>query len=169
MLMKSAWFYIEKILSFFFFKILHLKISGENWEKICQFVKFGIVGVSNTLISYVVYVILVFLGVHYMQASIIGFLISVVNAYYWNNKYVFEKRENEERIWWKTFAKTFLSYAGTGLLLNNILLFLWVDGLKIHEMLGPIINLFITVPLNFILNKFWAYRKKDKNSKCNIG
>lgn len=160
MLMKSAWLFIEKILSLFFVKLLHLNISGENWEKICQFVKFGLVGVSNTLISYVVYVILVFLGAHYLPASIIGFLISVVNAYYWNNKYVFEQKEGEERIWWKTFVKTFLSYVGTGLLLNNILLFLWVDGLKIHEMLGPIINLFITIPLNFILNKFWAYRKK---------
>ena len=61
----------------------------------------------------------------------------------------------------QTCALPILSYAGTGLVLNNILLVIWIEGLKMHEMLGPIINLFITIPLNFLLNKFWAFRGKQ--------
>ena len=132
-------------------------------DKIKQFIKFGIVGLSNTLISYVVYVVLVYLKMHYILANIIGFLVSVLNAYYWNNKYVFKEQEGEQRVWWKTLGKTFLSYAGTGLVLSNVLLVVWVDWLGISEIIAPIINLLITVPLNFIMNKYWALRQKTGN------
>ena len=32
--------------------------------------------------------------------------------------------------------------------------------IRINQNLAPVINIFFTVPLNFLLNKFWAYRKK---------
>lgn len=127
-----------------------------------QFVKFGVVGLSNTLISYVVYLIGIHLGIHYLIASVLGFVVSVQNAFYWNNRYVFQKKEGEERNWWKAWVKTFLSYASTGLVLANILLVFWVDVLHIPEFLGPIFNLLVTVPLNFILNKLWAFRGEKK-------
>lgn len=134
----------------------------KNWiQSLLQFIKFGIIGVSNTLISYVVYVAGVWLGLHYLLASVFGFVISVLNSFYWNNKYVF-KKEGKERNLFHTLIKTFLSYGFTGLILANLLLYLWVDVFQISEYLGPIINLMITVPLNFILNKFWAFRTTGK-------
>lgn len=158
--MDKFWELVESVLHFVIYKILHLKLSEEVWGKLCQFVKFGVVGVSNTLISYAVYAVLVNLNWHYLLASVAGFVVSVINAYYWSDRYVFKAQAGEERVWWKAFLKTFISYAGTGLILNNILLVIWVDVAGIHEMLGPVINLFVTVPLNFLLNKYWAYRDK---------
>jgi putative flippase GtrA len=58
--------------------------------------------------------------------------------------------------------KTYLSYAATGLVLANILLYVFVDVLGIHKSVAPFISLLITVPLNFILNKYWAFRKEKK-------
>ena len=58
-------------------------------ERLWQFVKFGIVGLSNTLISLAVYEACLALGVHYLLADPIGLVVSVVNAYYWNNRCVF--------------------------------------------------------------------------------
>lgn len=153
---------LKNIIEFILKKILHLKISDDIIERIIQFAKFGIVGISNTLISYVIYVVFVAFGCYYLVASLLGFLVSVMNAFYWNNKYVFKVEEGEKRTVWSSFVKTFVSYAGTGLILNNILLILWIDVFKIHEMLGPIINLFITIPLNFLLNKFWAFKEKTR-------
>lgn len=158
--MDKFWEFVESVLHFVIYKILHLKLSEEVWGKLCQFVKFGVVGVSNTLISYAVYAVLVNLNWHYLLANVAGFVVSVINAYYWSDRYVFKAQEGEGRVWWKAFLKTFISYAGTGLILNNILLVIWVDVAGIHEMLGPVINLFVTVPLNFLLNKYWAYRDK---------
>lgn len=127
-----------------------------------QFVKFGIVGLSNTLISYVVYLAGVWIGMHYLLASVLGFVISVLNSFYWNNKYVF-RQGDEERNLLLTLVKTFMAYAATGLVLANILLYIWVDILGISEYLGPIINLVITVPLNFVINKLWAFRGKRRD------
>ncbi len=122
-----------------------------------QFFKFGIVGITNTLISYSIYTVLVALHVHYLIASFIGFICSIINSFYWNNKYVFETRQRGSIL--KNFLKTFLSYAGTGLVLSNILLYCIVDLLHVNVYLAPIINLIITVPLNFFLNKFWVFKK----------
>lgn len=97
---------------------------------------------------------------YYLAASLIGFVVSVLNAYYWNNKYVFQTDAGESRVWWKTLIKTFASYAGTGLVLSNILLILWVEILHWPEIIGPLINLLVTIPLNFMLNKYWAFKKQ---------
>lgn len=152
------WNLFEKIAGYMVFNILHLPISEANWKKILQFFKFAIVGVSNTLIAYVVYVILVKLGFYYLLASVISFLVSVINAYYWNNKYVFQSETNTP--WFIVLIRTIIAYAGTGLILNNVLLYLWVDVLDIAALLAPIINIFITTPINFLVNKYWAFKKK---------
>lgn len=132
-----------------------------NFEKkdllksIIQFIKFGIVGASNTIISLVVYYILVYCGVNYIVANIIGFVVSVINAYYWNKKYVFKVDENISV--WKTFTKVFVSY-GASYLISLLILIVLVDVIGISEFIAPIIKLAITVPLNFLLNKLWAFK-----------
>lgn len=161
--MDRFWKFIDTVMYFFITKLFHIQLKPETWEKLQQFVKFGIVGLSNTLISYVVYVVLVFFGVYYLIASLIGFVVSVLNAYYWNNKYVFQTDTGESRVWWKTLIKTFASYAGTGLILSNILLVLWVEVLHFPEIIGPLINLIVTIPLNFVLNKYWAFKKEAES------
>lgn len=148
--------FLSKTFSFF-----HIKISDEKLTVLSQFIGFGIVGFSNTAISYIVYFVLVRLSVYYILASIIGFVVSVINAFFWNNKFIFSKKDNEERSIIKAFIKTFLSYAGTGLVLSNVLLYVWVDYIGISKVIAPVINLIITVPLNFVLNKLWAFKSKQ--------
>ena len=119
-----------------------------------QFIKFGLVGVSNTLISLGTYYLLYFLGVNYLIANTAGFIISVLNSYYWNNKYVFKKTQNGNL---KPLIKTFMSY-GVTFLLSTALLFVMVQCAKISEVVAPVITLVITIPINFIMNKFWAFK-----------
>ena len=122
-----------------------------------QFVKFGFVGISNTVISYVTYLVGIKLGMHYIVASILGFFLSVVNAYYWNSRYVFYSKESGISQY-MVFFKTLFSYAGTGLILSNVLLIILIDGINVETWLAPLIVNIINIPINFILNKFWANR-----------
>lgn len=150
-----------------------------------QFIKFGIVGVFNTLISEIIYVILVYFNVPYLLAYLIGFIISVLNAYYFSNKYVFKQEDGVTRIWWKVLLKTYAAYSW-GFIVSSLLLILWIDIVQISQYLHPLanfmsrhgysrfdaellgeilaagINLCITVPMNFIINKFWAYKSDKK-------
>lgn len=149
------------------YKLIGKSLSGETYKGFMQFVKFGIVGVSNTVISYVLYVasLAVFRkvglcsGMDYIIASVIAFILSVLWSFYWNNRMVFRLEDGQERSPWKALLKTYISYSFTGLFLNNILLILWVQVFHVSELIAPIINLLISVPVNFVLNKFWAFSK----------
>ena len=96
----------------------------------------------------------------YIIASVISFVISVYWSFYWNDKLVFILEEGKQRSKWKSLIKTYISYSVTGLFLSMILLYIWVDFLDVSEYIASIINLIITVPLNFIINKFWAFKAK---------
>ena len=118
-----------------------------------QFIKFGVVGVSNTLIFLAVYYALIYFNIHYIAANIAGFIIGTSNAYYWNSRYVFKQGKHSTR----AVIKVFVSY-GMTLVLSIAMMYCMVDVLGISEWIAPLINLCITVPLNFMLNKFWAFR-----------
>ena len=152
----NLWEIIEKMIDFILCKLLRLKINETQWVALMQFVKFGIVGLSNTVISYVIYVVTLIL---FQKNNLIP---SVLWSFYWNNKFVFEKADNEERNIVHALIKTYISYAFTGLFLNSILSLLWVEVFGIPKIIAPIINLLVSVPLNFIMNKFWAFRKTEK-------
>lgn len=126
----------------------------EQKGTIRQFIKFGLVGLSNTLLSLAIYYLLVGLGVHYILANVIAFFISVLNAYYWNNRFVFQKSTAGHL---RPLIKTYLTYGAT-FIASTILLYLMVDQWKVSQMIAPIINLTITIPLNFLANKFWAFK-----------
>lgn len=136
-----------------------------------QFIRFGIVGVSNTVISYLIYSgsllffqkFGLFPSFDYAVAQFIAFLLSVLWSYYWNQKKVFTIEEGQVRSFWGSLLKTYVSYAFTGLLLSTALLYFWIEIIHISDFIAPLINLTITVPLNFLLNKFWAFRTKDEN------
>ena len=132
--------------------------ANAKYKSIIQFIKFGIVGFSNTIISYAVYFFCVWIGMHYQLANIVGFIISVLNAYYWSSRFVFVKQTGEERGLVSSLIKTFVAYSFTGIALSAILLWLLIDKMALSEYIAPLLILLITVPLNFILNKYWSFK-----------
>lgn len=151
----------------FIFKLLHIKVSEAALSSIVQFIKFCIVGVSNTVISYVLNILVLFLmspyhiSWDYLAGNVIAFVLSVLWSFYWNNRFVFTSQENEERSLVKTLLKTYVAYGFTGIILNNILSWVWISILGISKYVAPLINLIISVPVNFVINKLWAF-KSDK-------
>lgn len=155
-----------------------------------QFIKFGLVGAVNTVLNYLIYNLcyhVLHTGVHI--ANITGFVITVFIAFLLQSRFVFTQDENaQKRVWWKVLIKTYVSYSFTGLFLTELLLILWLDIIDIGQYLGgvcawlsdrgidftqsglaasaaPLLNMVITIPLNFIINKFWAYRQKSRGEK----
>lgn len=127
-------------------------------DSVIQFLKFSIVGLSNTIVSYLVYAALLFIGVNYIVANIVAYFAGVINSFYWNNKYVFDNERSDLSSLISSFSKLLASSAFTGLIINNILLYFWVSVLGISSILGPLLNLFVTYPLNYILSKYWAFK-----------
>ncbi len=130
-------------------------LMKENiFQTFWQFMKFGIVGLSNTAISLGIYYLFIWINRNlYLIGNAVGFIVSVLNSYFWNSKFVFKKKD--EKV--KTLVKTFLAYS-TNLIIGTVLLYLFVEKLQISEVIAPLLNLIITVPLNFILNKCWVMK-----------
>lgn len=128
-----------------------------------QFLKFGMVGAINTVLSYLItngcyYVFCL----HEQISNLISFLVTVLISYLLNSRFVFRQEEENRQPWYRALAKVYASYALTELVLMGILLFIQERLLGIPHFIATFLNLCITVPLNFILNKFWAYRKKTE-------
>ncbi|MGN0471570.1 MAG: GtrA family protein [Lachnospiraceae bacterium] len=126
-----------------------------------QFLKFGMVGAINTLLSLAIYWFCIWLSMFNLVANAIAFVITVFVSYILNNLLTFR---NGEQINWSvyTLAKVYISYSFTGLFLNSLLLYIWTSLVGIGDVIAPILNLFVTIPINFVLNKLWAY-KKDRH------
>lgn len=129
------------------------KLDIKNFNAVIQFIKFSIVGFSNTVISLFVYYILLLLECNYLISNAMSWIISVFNAFYWNNKYVFRN----ENTWLKALIRTYISY-GFSFILGNILLIVLIEFFKVSEIIAPLIILVITIPLNFLMNKFWTFK-----------
>ena len=171
--MSFIWRMIEIIAGAVFrfcFRMIGKEYTDDIHESLMQFVKFGIVGVSNTVISYVLYTVTllalrglhIFTGYDYLIATAIAFILSVLWSFYWNNKMVFVMEEGQSRNLWKALLKTYVSYSFTGLFLNSVLMVLWVQVFHISEFIAPIINLLVSVPVNFVINKFWAFKTEEE-------
>lgn len=145
---------------------------------VLQFMKFGIVGVSNTAVSLIFFYIFQYFGVHYLICNTIGFIGGTLNAYFWNSRFVFQKRTGEERPVIKTGVKVFMAY-GLSYLLSQLLLIFWMEIVELpklleeilkdhNQILGgritisnalpPVLNVCVTTPINFFMNKLWAFR-----------
>ena len=132
------------------------KMNKDNWEEmLVQFVKFGIIGASNTIISTAVYYLFVLISPGlYFVGNVVGWIVSVFNSFFWNNRYVFTKSKYS---WGQKLLRTYLAYGG-GFIVGSTTLVLLVSVLGVSEWLAPWINLVITIPLNYVLNKFWAFK-----------
>ena len=155
----------NKIASFFgiiiekIYNALGKELSAEKRRIYLQFIGFCLVGVTNFVVNYVVYAFcLKVIGFNAYISAVFSFIISVLNAYLWNNQFVFSGEKKHH--WIRNLLRTYVSYGITGLLLTEVLLYVEIDLLGINALLAPVINLVITTPINFALNKFWAFEEK---------
>ena len=154
---------IRKVL-FKIAKIIRKDVSEQAIESLTQFVMFGIVGVSNTIISYVINILVLIMlrpfeiAWDYVAGNIVAFVLSVLWSFYWNNRVVFIQEAGQHRSIWKTLLKAYAAYGFTGIVLNNIMSWMWIAVFSVSKYIAPLINLIISVPLNFVINKLWTFK-----------
>nr|WP_317615981.1 GtrA family protein [Halobacillus halophilus] len=100
----------------------------------------------NTLNYYIVFLFLHnLLNFHYMAAHITGFLISFVISFFLNTYFTYKV---------KPTLKKFLQFPLTQVVnvgVSSILVFVLVDLLSLNSNIAPLIAVFFTVPVTFIV------------------
>ena len=128
---------------------------------VIQFIKFSIVGVSNTAISLIIYYLFLLIDQKlYMVGNVVGWIVSVANSFFWNNRFVFRSADHGFAATVRKLLRTYITYGAT-FLLTSILLYLEIDILHLSVFWCPLCNLLITIPLNFLMNKYWTFHKKQ--------
>ena len=119
---------------------------------ISQFFKFGVVGVIAFIVDYLsLYLLTEFLNVYYLISSIISFLLSITVNYILSIKWVFDIKKKQS--FKDVIVFTLLS--AIGLLINLLVMYLSVEVLKIHYMIGKLIATFIVMIWNFVTRKMF--------------
>ena len=128
--------------------------SENTWY---SFFKFSLVGISNTLIFFVLYyaVILIFGERYYLVGQAIGYFTGTVNSYILNSRFVFSQAKHNKF----TFFKMCLCYCLI-YILQTIIIFILVSRLNISEFIAPTITALITTLINFFLNKTFIFNVK---------
>ncbi|MEG0451921.1 MAG: GtrA family protein [Coprobacillus sp.] len=123
-----------------------------------QFFKFGIVGVMNVAIYTILYWILIYYKVNYLFATTISYFISSISGYFLNHYWVF-KSQNDKK---ESVVKYYVVY-GTSYILNMVCMYLWVDVFGLSQSIAPILTLCVTTPYNFIFNRLWVFKEKERS------
>jgi len=119
-----------------------------------QFVKFGIVGISNTLITFAVYTLLLeVFGVWYLAASAIGFLVGATNGFLLNRRWTFADHVGDSLtpVRWGI-----VQTAGLGM--NLGLLYLLVHDAGIDELIAQALATVAVTVSTFLVNRAWTFR-----------
>ncbi len=119
-----------------------------------QFVKFGIVGISNTLITFIVYTLLLkVFGVNYLLASAIGFIAGATNGFLINRRWTFREHVGDAL----TPVRWGVVQTG-GLAIDEVLLYLLVHDAHLDKLLAQALATVVVTVTTFFANRAWTFR-----------
>ena len=130
-----------------------------------QVLLFALVGFSSALVNLGIYNLVLwglqiwglFPGFDFLIAQFFGFVISVAWAFFFNRRYVFRAPGAP---WKESLIKVYITYSLTGIGLSSLLSLLWVHIFHIPKEIVTVLNDALCFPVNFLLNKYWSFRKK---------
>jgi len=131
-----------------------------------QFLKFGLVGVLNTLVQFVVFILL-FRVVHFpmMVSSGLGYAAGILNSYLINRVWTFEVEAKPQ-------AGEFLRFVVVNIVAMGVnlgTLKLLVSGGGLLPELSQVLAIGSSLVVNFVGNKWWTFRVVHKGSIVSIG
>lgn len=124
------------------------------WKGLGQFIKFNVVGIMNTAVDFGVFMILNrYLGLIYAVSQVISYSCGMVNSYFLNKFWTFQKREDFTAIEVTKFILVNLCSLGISLLVLYILQSKW----SWEVLPSKVLATGFSVGVNFLGNKFWVF------------
>ncbi|MHC1749546.1 MAG: GtrA family protein [Cellulosilyticaceae bacterium] len=124
-----------------------------------KFIRFCIVGATNTVISLIVYSLFIFMNIHYIWASCVGYIAGIANGYILSSKFVFKEKLDKE----KGF-KFILIYASS-LLINLTIVTVLIEKLGLNEIVAQVLATGFNVIYNYLLNSIFTFKNKQGRSE----
>jgi putative flippase GtrA len=120
-----------------------------------QFIRFLIVGVANTVISFVVYRLLLVFGVWYLVAAPVAWAIGAVNGYLFNRRWTFAARDS-------TRARIlYVLVTAAGAASSSLLVLLFAGGVGIGKVEAFLAALPLVTVSTFMANRVWTFSDRE--------
>lgn len=139
---------ISKLLESF-----HIKLTPKSEKLIAQIFKFGIVGGIAFIIDFLfLFLFKELLSLPILLSNTLSFIISTIYNYIASTKWVFDtKRDKSNK---KKFI-IFVVFSIIGLLINNIVMWILTDVIKLYYLLSKIVATAIVMIFNFVTRKIF--------------
>lgn len=125
-----------------------------------ELVSYLFFGVLTTLVNFVLFYGLLFLGIHYLVSQTVSWVGAVLFAYVTNKIWVFDSRVSGFLPVLSEFCSFTLSRLFSFLVETGLLILL-VDLCRLPEGLSKIPVAVVTVVLNYVTGKLLVFRKKN--------
>jgi putative flippase GtrA len=133
-------------------RLLHGMRRPANW---LQLVRFGLVGGVGFVVNVAVYALFVHsVGLDYRAASVVAWLVAVMNNFVLNRHWTFDARDGRAHFQ----AMRFLVVSLVAEAFSLLLLTLFVQGAGIAKIPAQALAVAASMPLNFLGNKLWSFR-----------
>jgi|GEM_PF-6868804 len=128
-----------------------------------QVIKFGVVGFINTMINLgIVESSLYLFGKEaLLPGNLVGFIVTIIIAFFVFIRFVFNAGTQSKKL---IFSKMLVAYGST-MLLSVGFQHMLADMFNVPLYYVPLIALFLTVPINFVLNKLFVFKEKIVENK----
>ncbi len=111
-----------------------------------EFVRFLIGGISNTVFTYAIYLLLL-MFFPAMPSYIASFIIGIISGYVINSLFVFSSKLNLKR-----FA-VFPLVQLVNLLAGSAILWIGINTIGLDARVAPLLSIAATIPINFVLSR----------------
>lgn len=120
-----------------------------------QFIKFSIVGFGNLLLDAGLFALLRYFSVFPELAKALSFVVTASLSYYFNRRWTFRSKEPAIFV---QYAR-FVAVAVVGLLINTGSFSIYLRLFSLPEYLSFLAAAATAVIWNFLVNKFWTFKK----------
>jgi len=132
-----------------------LAASVRDPEFVRQFIRFGIVGLANTVIGVTTYRVLLALGVLYVVAAPAAWAVGAVNGYIFNSRWTFAARDTTRaRL---LYVLVTAGAAGS----SSLLVFVFKEGAGLGKFEAFLATLPLVTTASFLANRYWTFSDRD--------
>jgi putative flippase GtrA len=116
-----------------------------------QFVRFLVVGLSNTALSFVAYRLLLLVSTPYLVAAPIAFAVGVLNGYILNRRWTFSAPDTTRS------RLLYVLFGALGAVTLTLLVLLFVRAAGIDRVLAYVVAIPPVTVATFLANRFWTF------------
>ncbi len=120
-------------------------------------------GVAFVLSMVLFYIFANVMNLYEQIANILSWIICVIFTYLTNRTFVFQSKVSGAKNILMEF-KDFVTARLLTLVMENVILFVMIDLLSVHNMIAKLVGQFVVIVSNYFLSKLWIF-KKEKTKK----